>query len=336
MEIAGKSWLITGGCGFLGTSLVAYLQSIASDVNIRIMDNLSVGSKKDLAEVSTFKEITSGELYSSPEGVELFVADILNSQAAEKACSGIDIVVHLAANTGVGPSVENPRSDMEANVVGTFNMLDAAKTSRVGKFIFASSGAPIGEVKPPITEDKPAKPVSPYGASKLAGEGYCSAYFRTFGLQTVSLRFGNVYGPRSKHKNSAVAKFLKQALAGGAIEIYGDGNQTRDFLYIDDLIQAVVLAARTDIGTGGEVFQIATYKETTINEISLAIKEIIEKEVGKKVFIEYSSPRAGDVKRNYSDISKAQRVLGYKPVYDLQKGLQQTFKYFANLTRTAK
>lgn len=242
---------------------------------------------------------------------------------------------------------------METNVIGTFNMLEAARQQNVKRFVFASSGAPIGEVEPPIHENKAPKPVSPYGASKLAGEGYCSAYYRTFGLKTISLRFGNVYGPRSKHKSSVVAKFFKRALNGEPLEIYGDGNQTRDFIYIDDLIQAIMLAITPAPLTShpspssndsspltshvsrftshlpwGEVFQIATYRETTINEIASIIKEIVEKETGKKVNIVHSDPRRGDVRRNFSDITKARELLGFEPKYNLKQGLRKTFEYF--------
>jgi UDP-glucose 4-epimerase len=216
--------------------------------------------------------------------------------------------------------------DLENNVVGTFNMLEASRRNKVQRFIFASSGAPLGEVDPPIHEEKAARPVSPYGASKLSGEGYCSAYCRTFGLKTITLRFGNVYGPLSGHKNSVVARFFKQALAGETLEIYGDGNQTRAFLFIDDLVQAVILSAKTE--AGGDIFQIATYHETTVNEIASRIKEIVEKETGRTVNVVYEEPRAGDVRRNYPDISKARKMLGYEPRIDMGEGLRQTFSYF--------
>ena len=325
-----QSWLITGGCGFIGTSLIAYLLKENPAVKIRVLDNLSVGAREDLAGICEFIELDITK--SSNLGpqlsnkVELVVGDIRDYKTCNMCCNGIDVIVHLAANTGVGPSVENPRLDMEVNVIGSFNMLEAARQNNVKKFIFASSGAPIGEIEPPITEDKPPRPVSPYGASKLAGEGYCSAYYRTFGLKTVSLRFGNVYGPLSKHKNSVVAKFFKQALAGEPLEIYGDGNQTRDFIYIDDLVNSIKLSAKTDVG--GEVFQVATYRETTVNEIAGAIKEIIEKGTGKMVQVVHGEPRLGDVKRNYSDITKARKVLGYEPQFDLETGLKETFQYF--------
>jgi UDP-glucose 4-epimerase len=316
-------YLITGGCGFIGTSLIARLLRENPETNIRVLDNLFVGTKADLSEVTSSIE---KELSVKATGIELIEGDIRDFDACNKCCNGIDIIVHLAANTGVAPSIENPRYDMEANVIGIFNMLEAARQNHVKKFIFASSGASIGEVEPPIHEKKVPRPVSPYGASKLAGEAYCSSYYLSFGIKTVSLRFANVYGPLSKHKNSVVAKFLKQAFSGETLEIYGDGSQTRDFVYIDDLIQAIILSVKSDIG--GEVFQVATYKETTVNEIADKIKNIIENETGKKVSIVHGKTRLGDVKRNYSDISKAKRMLGFSPEHDLDKGLKNTFEYF--------
>jgi len=316
-------WLITGGCGFIGTSLIARILRDNPVSNIRVLDNFSVGSREDLYDVtSSFEK----EHNLKPAGIELIEGDIRDNETCLQSCNGIDVIVHLAANTGVAPSVENPRYDMEANVIGTFNMLESARHHGIKKFVMASSGATIGEVEPPIHEEKAPRPVSPYGASKLAGEAYCSAYYRTFGLKTVSLRFANVYGPLSKHKSSVVAKFLKQAFAGEPLEIYGDGNQTRDFIYIDDLIQAIILSVKSDVG--GEVFQIATFRETTINEIAQKIKNLVDMEFGAKVSIIHGNTRIGDVKRNYSDISKAKKMLGFSPDYDLDKGLHNTFEYF--------
>jgi UDP-glucose 4-epimerase len=318
------TWLITGGCGFIGTNLISRLVG-GEHAAVRVFDDLSVGSREHLAEVADFRELARAPK-GPPEGVELFVGDVRDPSACAAACAGVETVVHLAANTGVAPSVADPRLDFDCNVVGTFNMLEASRRSRVERFIFASSGAPVGEVEPPITEAKAPRPVSPYGASKLAGEGYCSAYFRSYGLRTTALRFGNVYGPRSHHKSSVVAKFFKQALRGESLEIYGDGNQTRDFLYIEDLLQAILLAVRSDVG--GEVFQIATSNETSVNEIAEIIRRMVEGHTGTRVDLIRVDPRVGDVRRNVSDISKARLVLGYRPAFEIHAGLEATFGYF--------
>lgn len=321
------NWLITGGCGFIGTSLIQNILSNNPNANIRVLDNLNVGTLEDLREVCDFNKLNYMQVTGAPCGCELIESDIRDPQITEIVCKGIDIIVHLAANTGVAPSVENPRQDCENNVIGILNMLEGARQNRINKFIFASSGAPLGEQKPPIHEEKVPRPVSPYGASKLAGEAYCSAYYRTFGIQTVALRFGNVYGPRSKHKSSVVAKFIKKALAGEILEIYGDGGQTRDFIYIEDLINAIMLSVENNIG--GEVFQIATYKETTVNELTEElIKSLKEYYPNLDAKVMYGQSRLGDVRRNYSDITKAKTMLGFTPQYNLCTGLKATIEWF--------
>ena len=291
---------------------------------IRAVDNLSVGTRDDLGRVCDFVE--TDVPISDSDKVELWVGDIRDAHFALKAAQGMECIVHLAANTGVIPSIENPRTDCETNVIGTFNYLEAARQNGAKKFIFASSGAPLGEQIPPINEEKIPKPISPYGASKLAGEGYCSAFFGSFGLKTMALRFGNVYGPRSTHKGSVVAKFIKQALSGETLVIYGDGNQTRDFIYIDDLVNAIMAAASADLG--GEIFQIATHKETTVNEIAKMLKTIVESKTGNIVNLIYAEERAGEVKRNFSDISKARRILGWEPKWSVEEGLKATVEWF--------
>lgn len=323
-------WFISGGCGFLGSSLVANLVQEGGHT-IRVLDNLTVGARDSINSSGCYRETDPSELAPMAEegGVELVVGDILDADLTLRAACGADVIVHLAANTGVAPSVEDPRSDCVTNVLGTLNLLEAARHGKVGRFVFASSGAPVGEVEPPIHEELVPHPVSPYGASKLAGEGYCSAYHRTFGVETVALRFGNVYGPRSDHKGSAVAKFIRLALAGEVLEIYGDGGQTRDFIYIDDLVEAVRKAA-TVPGIGGEVFQIATNAETTILEMVQRLEDVLfEKGVGQ-IRTSHGPSRLGDVRRNYSDTSKARELLGWTARVDLDDGMRRSVKWFLN------
>ena len=281
-----------------------------------------------------------------PSETHLVVGDITDDEICMKCSEAMDVIVHLAANTGVGPSVDNPRLDLQSNVCGIFNMLEAARLNSASRFVFASSGAPVGETTPPIHEKIAPRPVSPYGASKLAGEGYCSAYYRTFGVQTVSLRFGNVYGPGSGHKSSVVAKFIRSAMDGLTCEIYGDGDQTRDFIYIDDLTDAILRAATFGLQDGlgefsesekqteispdsvwGEIFQIATSREHTVNEVA----EFLRKELAKHgidMKIEHGSPRLGDVKRNFSDTSKAKRILNFEAKTNLEEGIERTVEWF--------
>jgi UDP-glucose 4-epimerase len=331
----GIKWLITGGCGFIGRNLVNNLVA-EGGYHIRIVDNLSASTREDLAQVCTFTEIDPSALktqssalspQSLPPAVELIVADILDADLALKASQGMDIIVHLAANTGVAPSVEDPRADCMNNVIGTLNYLEAARHNDVRKFVFASSGAPVGECEPPIHEEIAPQPVSPYGASKLAGEGYCSAYYRTFGVKTVALRFGNVYGPLSGHKDSVVAKFIKHAIDGKTLEIYGDGTQTRDFIYVDDLIRAIRLSVDA-ADTGGEIFQIATNRETTINELVEDLLPILSDAGLRDIDVQNSQPRQGDVKRNFSDTSKAKKILHWRSEVSLSEGLGRTVQWY--------
>jgi UDP-glucose 4-epimerase len=323
------NWLVTGGCGFLGTSLIRSLMDEGGH-GVRVVDNLTVGDRDDLAVAADFVEgdpEAPGPM-DSDGPVELLVGDITDEDLALRAAQGADVIVHLAANTGVMPSVEDPRADCRANVFGTLNYLEAARHNGVGRFVFASSGGTvIGEVEPPIHEEMAPHPVAPYGASKLAGEGYCSAYFQTFDIGTVALRFGNVYGPLSGHKNSVVARFIKRATSGEALEIYGDGTQTRDFIYIGDLIRAIRLSATTE-GVGGETFQIATNAETTVREIADRLIPALAEAGIEDVEVRHTDARRGEVRRNFADTSKAKRLLGWQAEMDLDEGLRRTVAWF--------
>jgi UDP-glucose 4-epimerase len=333
-------WLITGGCGFIGSSLIQNLFQEGGH-QIRVVDNLSAGTVEDLSRVCRFKVVTGWEqgcAANIPEGdapaVELLVGDILDEELALQAAQSVQVVVHLAANTGVEPSIKDPRSDCMTNVLGTLNYLQAARTAGVKRFVFASSCAPVGECTPPMHEELAPHPVSPYGASKLAGEAYCSAYYRSFGLETVGLRFGNVYGPLSGRKTSVVAKFIRQAIQGEALEIYGGGHQTRDFIFVTDLVRAIRQATVVP-GIGGEIFQIATSAETTVSELVRLLLPILAGQGVPQVTMINGAPRLGDVLRNFSDTSKAQRVLDWKAEVELADGLNRTVRWFMAQQQTS-
>lgn len=297
--------LVTGGAGFIGSGLVPML--LNAGYRVRVLDNLSTGSADALAAYD----------------IDLFIGDIREQQAVLDAVAGVDGIVHLAAHTNVIDSIQDPVMDYAMNVGGTLNLLMAARRHSVARFVFASSNAPIGENTPPIDEEKPARPLSPYGASKLAGEGYCSAFHGSYGLGTVVLRFANVYGPRSTHKGSVVAKFIKDAMQTGKLTIYGDGEQTRDFIHVDDLARAIIAGLESDCG--GETFQIATGSETRIIDLAHSIQAAFP---DRDITIEHAGRRAGEIIKNYSSIAKARRILGWSPQIPLEQGLAETVAWF--------
>ncbi len=299
--------LVTGGAGFLGANFVRLAMS--SGHQVTVLDDLSVGDRRYLQDLP----------------LRFVQGSILDQALVGEEVRRHDAVVHLAAQTGVPKSLVNPRGDCELNILGTLNLLEACRTAQTGnrgpRFVFASSNAPLGRQMPPATEDKAPLPVSPYGASKLAGEAYCLAYNGSWGLGTVALRFGNVYGPYSAHKTSVVAKFFDDIARTGSILIDGDGLQTRDFIYVDDLCRALLAAVESPVK--GEIFQISAGTETTIQ----ALSEMIEKVVGQKFRSTHGEARAGDVRRNYSVISKASSILGWTPQVSLQDGLRRTYEW---------
>ena len=324
-------WLITGGCGFIGRNLLLRASQNA-DAAFRVVDDLSTGTREDLAALTDFRELDAADRSIdwsdwSRARVELIRADVRVAAVALRVTAGADVVVHLAANTGVGPSIEDPMQDCTINVVGTLTYLEACRLNAVRRFVFASSGASVGECKPPIHEELAPHPASPYGASKLAGEAYCSSYARSFGLGTVALRFGNCYGPLSGHKTSVVAKFIREAFAGECWEIYGDGGQTRDFIYVEDVIDAIILAG-TAGSLEGEIFQIASSTETTVSELATKLAAILKSRGVRPPDMRYANARVGDVVRNYSDTTKARARLGWSPKVSLNEGLDRTVRWF--------
>jgi UDP-glucose 4-epimerase len=300
--------LVTGGAGFVGSALVRLLAERGHGV--RVYDDLSTGSA----------ELLDGT------GAELVEGDVRDADSLLQAARGCEVVFHLAAATGVIPSVEDPFNDFELNARGTLNALWTAREVGAARFVFSSSNAPLGAAAYPASEEKPAAPLSPYGASKAVGEAYCSAFHGAYGLEAVAVRFSNAYGPRSAHKSNVIPLFIRRLLAGEELIVYGDGTQTRDFVFVTDLAEGLLRAAETD-GIGGEVFQLASGVETTVNDLIAMLGRI----AGREPVVRREPPRAGEILRNYSLIDKARRRLGYAPAVPLEDGLRRTCEWFTSL-----
>lgn len=320
LDMSDEKTFITGGCGFIGANLVKYLLD-RGRCQITIYDNLSAGSKSNLERAIA----DSGRSDCSVDFVE---GDILDKDRLSQAVLGHSAVVHLAAHTRVVESLKNPQESFDVNVVGTFNVLEAARKNGSERFVFASSNAAVGEQPLPINEEMACQPLSPYGAGKLSGEALCSAYFRSYGLSTVSLRFANAYGPYSEHKTSVVARFIRRVRNGKPLEIYGDGEQTRDFVHAHDICQALYscLTKRKSrdsqtTDTSG-VFQIATGVETRIVDLATMVKKLAESAGNEQSEVIYESSRPGEIRRNCSSISKSMRVLAFSPTVDLEQGIK--------------
>ncbi len=299
--------LVTGGAGFIGSALVRRL--VAAGSTVRVLDDLSIGQRAYLDGVP----------------VELVVASLTDPPAVHAAVEGCDAVVHLAARAGIPDSVTDPLGTFDANVTRTVHLLDATRQAGARRFVLASSNAVLGPHEPPADEAVLPRPSSPYGASKLAGEAYVGAYAATYGVAACALRFSNAYGPRSLHKKSVVAAWLRAALGGGSLTIHGDGEQTRDFVHVDDLAAALVAAlAAPEDRVAGAVFQVGTGRETTVNELAAAVSTAL----GRPVPVRHAGVRAGDVVRNASRVELAAERLGWRAAIDLAAGLRETAAWF--------
>jgi len=299
--------LVTGGAGFVGATLVRRL--VDSGHAVRVFDNYSTGDASYLAGVDA----------------ELVEGDIRDPAALDAALPGMDAVIHLAAAGSVVMSVQDPVMNFDANVVGTFRVLDAARRAGVERIVQASTGgALIGDATPPVDERSLPKPISPYGASKLAGEGYAYAFSKAYGLRTVALRFANVYGPWSAHKQGAMTLFFRAIHAGEPLVIYGDGTSSRDYTHVDDIALALQLALEGDV-PGGTVLHIASGVETTVAELARLCREAAGVPDHP---VEYRARRAGEVNRNFATYDLAEQMLGYKPSIDRETGIRLTWQWY--------
>lgn len=300
-------YLVTGGAGFIGSHLAARL-AMRGDA-VRIFDNFSTGHKANVIAIGGRVEIVRG--------------DLRDEEAVRRAMDGVSVVFHQAADPSVPRSIDDPRTCYDINVLGTLNVLLAARDAGVRRVVFASSCAVYGDSPIlPKSEQLAPEPASPYAASKLAGEELCTVFARVWGLETVSLRYFNVYGPRQDPKSAyapVIPRFLQALLRGERPVIYGDGGQTRDFVYVGDVVQANLLAAEAP-GIAGRVFNIAAGRSVSLYQLLLLMADLL----GVPPKAEHLPPRPGDVRHSAADIRAARQALGYEPMVRLEEGLEST------------
>src|SRR5881275_1481847 len=315
------TYLITGVAGFIGSSLARGV--LAQGDQVRGIDNLSTGKRENVAEIS--------------EQIDFREADLLDFDGLHQACRGVDYVFHEAAIPSVPKSVLDPLGSNRANVDGTVHLLIAAKDAKVKRVVYAASSSAYGDTPTlPKREDMSPNPISPYAVAKLASEYYMTSFYRCYGLETVCLRYFNIFGPRQdpgSPYSGVLAKFITQMLAGEEPTILGDGKQSRDFTYIDNTVEANLLAAQAPASqAAGQVFNVATGTRVDLNETFQTLKKII----GFKGEVSYGPERAGDVKHSLADLSRTEKHLGYKPKINFEEGLRRTVDWYRGQQKAAK
>jgi UDP-glucose 4-epimerase len=310
-------FVVTGGAGFIGSHLTARL--LAKGGRVRVLDNFSTGSLANLA--------TTG---ASGADLEIIPGDIRDLQAVERAAAGATAIFHQAAMRSVPRSVADPLGANEHNVTGTVQVFEAARRAGVRRVVYASSSSVYGD-RPelPKREDQPPAPISPYAVSKLAGEHYGRVWHRLYGVETVGLRYFNVFGPGQDPASeyaAVIPKFILWALRGEPLEVHGNGGQSRDFTYIDNVVEANLLSARAP-NVGGEVFNVGCGERTSLLEIVARLEKIL----GRALHRRHMPSRTGDVPHTLADVSKGERLLGYTPVVGFNEGLARTIEYFRSI-----
>lgn len=306
-----ERFLVTGGAGFIGSNICRRL--VQQGAFVRVLDNLSTGKKSNLADVM--------------DSIEFIEGDMGEEATARRCMEGIDIVLHQGALPSVPRSVEDPAATHRHCVDATFTLLLAARDAKVKRFVYAASSSAYGDSPTlPKVETMSPNPRSPYAAAKLFGEYYCSVFSKVFGLETISLRYFNVFGPCQNPKSqyaAAIPAFVTSILSDRSPTVYGDGEQSRDFTYVDNVVEANLLAARVPKASG-EVINIACGQRITLNKVI----ELINQIVGKKIRPTYAPPRAGDVRHSLADIRKARELIGYEPIVSFEEGLYKAINWY--------
>ena len=305
--------LVTGGAGFIGSHIVETL--VNRGKKVRVIDNLSTGNIDNLAHLIN--------------DIEFIEGDIRDTDLLDRAMKGIDFCFHEAALPSVARSVEDPITTNQVNINGTLNLLFAAKKNKIKRFIYAGSSSAYGDSPSlPKKEDTKPRPLSPYAVSKLTGEYYCGVFYSVYGLETVCLRYFNVFGPRQDPESqysAVIPKFITSFLSNTAPQIYGDGEQSRDFTYIDNVVYANILAVEAEHASG-QVFNIACGRQTSLNDLIDLLKDLLS----SKVNPDHLEPRQGDIKHSLADISKAMDILGYSPKTSFEQGIKKTIGFYEN------
>lgn len=306
--------LVTGGGGFIGSHLVKRL--LREGYGVRVLDNFATGRRANLEEVL--------------DEIELIEGDLQSYERVHNAIRGCDLAFHLGALPSVPRSVQDPLTSNATNVVGTLNVLLAARDEGVRRVVYASSSSLYGaSAELPKREDMPTLPIAPYAVSKLAGEGYCRAFHQVYDLETVALRYFNVFGPGQDPQSqyaAVIPNFITAALDGGRPIIHGDGEQSRDFTFVDNAVDANLLAASA-AGAAGEAFNIACGERTSLNDIVVRLSAL----AGREIESVHTDPRPGDVRHSLADIAKAREILGYVPAVDFEEGLRRTYAAYEEL-----
>ena len=304
-------YLVTGGAGFIGSNVVDEL--LRRGHSVVVLDDLSTGSEENLAGVRS--------------AIDLRIGSVIDLATVQSACVDVDYVIHLAARTSVPKSVKDPLETNSVNIDGTLNVLVAARDAKVRRFVYAASSAAYGETPTlPKIESMPAEPISPYGVTKFVGELYAQVFGRVYGLENASVRYFNVFGPRqdpTSQYSGVLSRFMLAILKGEPLVIYGDGEQSRDFTFIDNIVDETLRACEAP-GASGKVFNGGTGTRVSLNEVA----KLLEKIAGKKIQTKYEPPRDGDIRDSQADISLARKILGYTPCVLFEEGLRRTWDWY--------